>query len=154
MVYAFIVIQLGRPERAWDPMIKSVVTEHKRESGSRRRRPPSLELTAFVIERALDGAWKIWGLKPPYTEADFDSFLRRYVRGHRNALRDYGKVLREPQPWPPNHRGHWLKDFFGARGQAAREFNLLRTKQAPVTVVTLLDEEDPAHPQLPRPAAE
>jgi hypothetical protein len=142
MVYAFIVDQLRRPEREWDAMITSVVKEYRKESGTNRRRPSSLDFSAFVLERALKGAWQEWGVKPPYTEADFDSFLRRYVRGHRGALRDFRKILREPQPWPPNHRGQWLKYFFAAPGDAAREFKLLTTKQPLATIFTVFYEQD------------
>lgn len=141
-VYAFIAEQLKRPERERDPMVQPVIREWKQVSRSHRR-PSAREFTAFVIERAMEGAWQVWAIKPPYTEGDHDSFLRRYVHGHPKALRDYRKVLQEPQPWPRDHRGHWLKYFFGARGEAAREFRLLTTEQEPWTVITLFEEDDP-----------
>jgi hypothetical protein len=143
MVYAFVVEQLGRAQRDREPMVQPVIEEWRQASGSRRQRPASREFTAFVVERAMDGAWRVWGVEPPYSGGDVDSFYRRYVHGHRHALRDYGKALREPRPWPPFHRGHWLNYFFGARGEAAREFNLLTTKQEPWRVITIFEEDDP-----------
>lgn len=141
-VYAFIVDELRKPEPKRHPGLRQVTAEWKQDSGSRRR-PQSRELTAFVLERAMDGAWQIWGIKPPCSEGDADSFLRRYVHGHHRALRDYRKALQVPHPWPPFHVGNWLKYFFGRRGEAAREFKLLTTEQEPVTLVTLFEEEDP-----------
>jgi hypothetical protein len=142
-VYAFVVEQFRRPARQFDPMIQPILEEYRRVAGTRRQRPSAREFTAFVMERAMDGAWKVWGIKPPFTEGDPDNFFRRYVHGHRHALRDYRKVLREPQPWPSHHRGHWLKHFFGCRGEAAREFNLLTADQPQWTVVTLFEEDAP-----------
>jgi hypothetical protein len=142
MIYAFIVDQMRRPEREWDAMITSVVKEYRKQSGFSRRRLPSLEFSAFVIRRAFEGAWQVWKVKAPYTEADCDNFRRRYVYGHRGALRDFRKILREPQPWPPDHRGQWLKYFFGAPGDAAREFNLLTTEPLIGTKVYLFYEDD------------
>jgi hypothetical protein len=139
-VYAFISAELRNPEPKRHAGLKRVIAEWKHASGLRGR-PPSRELAAFSIERALRGAWKVWGIKPPFSEGEADSFWRRYVLGHRGALRDFQKALREPQPWPREHRGHWLKYFFGSPGMAATEFNLLTKQQKPWTVITLFEED-------------
>jgi hypothetical protein len=144
-VYAFVVDQLRKPPRQRDRMVQPILAEFRQVSHNRPPRPIAKEFAAFVIERALDGAWRVWRVKPPFSEGDADSFLRRYVRGHSHALRDYRKALQEPQPWPPGHRGHWLKYFFGTPGEAAREFKLLTTNQTPWTIVTLFEED--ASPQ-------
>ena len=65
----------------------------------------------------MDGAWKVWGIKPPFTNGDAGSFMRRYVHGHPGALRDFREILQEPQPWPTYHRGHWLKYSSGPEGR-------------------------------------
>lgn len=143
LVYAFIVDQLSRPERKRDPMVQPIIAEYRRVSSLRHQRPSSREFGAFVIERAMNDAWPIWGIKPPYSEGEVDSFLRRYVHGHHRALRDYRKALQLPERGPQGHIGDWLKYFFGRRGEAAREFKLLTTEQEPFTLVTLFEEEDP-----------
>lgn len=116
-IYAFSVDQLARLEKNRDPMIRSILSEYQQASVSGRGRPPAKEFAAFVIERAMQGAWEIWKIQPPYTGGDIDNFLRRYVHGQPGALRDYRRILRSPQPWPPEHRGHWLKYFFGRPGR-------------------------------------
>jgi len=141
-VYAFIVDEMKKREPKRHQGIRLVISEWRKVSGSHKR-PPSRELAAFVLERAMKGAWEVWGVKPPYSEGEVDSFYRRYVQGHKRALRDFRKALKEPQPWPPNHRGHWLKYFFGPRGKAAREFDLLTTEQTPWTVIGILEEDNP-----------
>jgi hypothetical protein len=124
-----------------DTEVRNIVDEYRRDSGVRRVRPSAREVAAFVIERAMDGAWGVWGLKPPHTAGEADSFWRRYVLGHRGALRDYRRIFRAPRPWPPDHIGHdLLKDFFGSRGQAAHSYNLLTMHQEPFTVVVLTEE--------------
>jgi hypothetical protein len=143
LVYAFVVEQFKRPHERRDPMISPILEEYQRQSGTRSRRPSARDFTAFVMERAFDGAWRVWGINPPYSEGDPDAFLRRYVRGRPSALRTYRKILKEPQPWPSHHRGNWLIHFFGRRGEAAREFNLLTVEQPQWTVVTLFEEDAP-----------
>jgi hypothetical protein len=145
-VYAFTVDQLRQPEKDRDPMIRPILAEYERASGSGHRRPQAKEFAAFIIERAMKGAWEVWKIQPPYTGGDVDNFLRRYVHGQPGALRDYRKILRSPQPWPPEHRGHWLKYFFGPAGQAAREFRFLKPKEVPITVIALVEEENPQRP--------
>ena len=142
-VYAFTVDQLKRPAKNRDPMVQPILAEYERASVSSRGRPQAKEFAAFVIERAMKGAWKVWKIQPPYTGGDVDNFLRRYVHGQPGALRDYRKTLQCPQPWPREHKGHWLKYFFGPPGQAARGFGFLTTKEVPVTVFTLFEEENP-----------
>src|SRR5215831_6112660 len=71
-VYAFTVEELKNPDSKRDPSIRKVIPEWRKDSASHRR-PQARELTAFVIERAFDGAWKVWGIKPPYSEGDADS---------------------------------------------------------------------------------
>src|SRR4030095_8117531 len=89
MVYAFVVSQLRKSGPDRDPMIGPILTEYQKASGDRRAHPASSECTAFVIERAMDGAWKVWGLTPPFSGGEAGSFMRRYVNGHPKALRDF-----------------------------------------------------------------
>jgi hypothetical protein len=144
IVYALVVDHFKRPEKSRVQSVEDIVKEYRQTSGVRRGRPSAREVAAFVIERAMDGAWKVWGLKPPYSAGEADSFWRRYVLGHPGALRDYQKLLRAPMPWPPDHIGHdVLNDFFGPRGQAAHAYNLLTMEQEPFTVIILSDEASP-----------
>jgi hypothetical protein len=138
-VYAFIVDELRKSEADRRPDLRRVIAEWRKASGSHRR-PEARGLSAFAIERALDGAWQIWGIRPPFSEGEVDSFWRRYVLGHQKALRDFRTALREPRPWTPEHRGHWLKYFFGAPGTVAREFKLLRRQQEDWTIITPFEE--------------
>lgn len=145
-VYAYSVDQLALAEEHRDPMFRTVLAEYQRMSLPSRVRPPAKEFAAFVIQRALRGAWKIWHIQPPYTGGDVDTFWRRYVHGHPGALRDYRQILQCPRPWPPDHWGHVLKHFFGLPGEAAREFGFLTTKVEPITVVSLFEEENAQNP--------
>jgi hypothetical protein len=138
-VYAYVLDELKRPEPGRHISFQKVSKEWQRASGSTRR-PSARALASFAVERALDGAWQVWGIKPPFSGSEEDSFWRRYVLGHPKALPDYRRILREPKPWPPEHRGHWLKFFFGTRGEAAREFNFLKLQQPEWTIISMLDE--------------
>jgi hypothetical protein len=142
LVYAFLVVQLKKPERKRQRMLQPIIKEWRQASGSQRR-PSAREFTAFVIERAMGGAWQVWGVKPPFSQGEADSFLRRYVHGHEGALRDFRKVVAEKKRAPHGDVRDWLPKFFGPPGDAAREFNLLTTEQEPFTLITLFEEETP-----------
>ena len=143
LVYAFLVEEFKKPPPERSEMIMPIVKEWQTGSGSRRQRPPSRDLAAFVIERALGAAWEVWGIKRPFSAGDPEEFRRWYVHGHPGALRQFTKLLREI-PGPPE-RGCWvwLPYFFGSRGDAAREFNLLTRETEPWTAIISAEEDTP-----------
>ncbi len=126
LVYLFIVGELKKSSSERDLELQKIINEWRQDAG--RTRPNSRELTAFVFERAMAGAWELWGIKPPYSVGDHDAFFRRYVHGHPDALRVLRSVLREPQPWHRHHVGHEIKWFLGEPGEAARHYELLKPK--------------------------
>ena len=140
MMYAFAIEQLRGPAAAREPRLTRLIEEWRRITGVRTR-PSALELTAYAIERAFDGAWQIWRVKPPTKDAD--TFRRRYILGLRGALQDYREVVQEPRPWPRFHRGHLLIDMFLAdKGEATKRYGLQARVEPKFTVITLLTEED------------
>src|SRR3981081_1392095 len=52
-VYAFTVATIRQPEKDRDPMIRPILAEYERASGSGHRRPQAKEFAAFIIERAM-----------------------------------------------------------------------------------------------------
>jgi len=143
MMYAFAVEQLRDPVAAREPGLIKVIEEWRRITGVRTRHPSALELTAYAVERAFDGAWQIWGVKPP-TE-DPDTFRRRYILGLRGALQDYREVVQESRPWLRFHRGHLLIEISLAdKGEGTKRYDLQTRVEPTITVITLLTEEDQA----------
>lgn len=88
----------------------------------------------------MAGAWDVWGLKPPYSEGEHDSFYRRYVHGHPSAVRVFRSVLRQPQPWHRHHVGHEIKWFLGKPGKAARHYRLLKPKPMRIPFLQIIKE--------------
>jgi len=139
LVYVFIVDELKKKDESkQDRRLVKILKEWKREQA--RERPSARELTAYIIERAMRGAWEAWGLKPPYSAQEHDNFYRRYVHGHEGAIRTFRQALRMPKPWEYHHVGRELRWFLGPPGKAARHYNLLEPKSLDVPVVTITEE--------------
>ncbi len=135
LVYVFCVEELRKSDQDRNPDLQRILQEWRKEAAPRKR-PPARELTAYVIERAMAGAWEVWRTKPPYSEGDHDVFYRHYVHGHPEAIKDFRAVLCQPKPWPQHHVGHELSWFLGKAGEAARHYNFLKLK--PTTRVPVL----------------
>jgi hypothetical protein len=133
LVYAFILREFDT-EEDWtkhDPRLNPILEEwrsRRLKATSKKRRPSCRELAAFIIERAFAGAWEVWGIRPPHSAAQLNSFFRRYVHGHRGALQDFKRALKAGPPWPSHHVGHELRCFLGAPGGAAHRYGLLAPK--------------------------
>ena len=136
LVYAFIEAELGKRPGDPDRRLAGIIGEWKRTSGGGRANASAL--TAFVVERAFGDAWGVWGVK----RLDQEGFLRRYVYGQAGALKTYRALLCDPQPWPRFHVGHDLDHFLGARGDAARAYNVTTRTPIMVTVVSILTEAE------------
>jgi hypothetical protein len=142
LIYVFIVKELKKSLSERNPKLQRVIEEWE-VNATRPTRPTARELTAYVIERGMDGAWEIWEVKRPYSEAEPDSFYRRYIQGHAGAIRDFREALNMPQPWPDDHAGHAINWFLGGRGDAARNYQFLtrtRTRDR-FLVITAFDDE-------------
>ena len=140
LVYAYIVNEKEKMVAERNQQLQRIVEQLKQSVGQRKTRSRR-RLTAYVIERAMEGAWEKWGLKPPYSAGNHDAFFRRYVHGHRGAIRDFRTALREPQPWHQHHVGHGLKSFFGAPGEAARHYGLMVPTPCQIAVLRIVEEE-------------
>lgn len=143
LVYAFIVDELRKGRKSpkkLDRDLQQIIQEWKVQ-WEMRRKPWALEITAYVIERALGDAWEVWGLKRPYRPERLGTFFRRYVHGHPGAIRVYREALRMPKPWERGHVGHVVKAFLGPPGEVARRYDLLDTKQMQVAIVKIEEEE-------------
>lgn len=140
LVYVFLVNELKKSDRDWIPNFRRIIEEWKQDA-TPRTKPTARELTAYIIERAMDGAWEVWKLNRPYSKGEHDSFYRRYVHGHRGAIRAYREALHMSQPWPRNHVGHQIKFFLGNRGEAACHYGFLARKSTRFAVITV-EEED------------
>lgn len=122
--------------------MQEIIEEWKREEDPPAKRTPSARvLTAYIIERAMAGAWEVWGVKPPHSQAEHDSFFRRYVHGHAGALRAFRAALHEPTPWDRHHVGHELKWFLGEPGGAARHYGFLQRNPEKFCVAILEREQ-------------
>ncbi len=115
-----------------------MIIEECKQDDTPQIRPNVRELTAYVIERAMAGAWETWGLNPP--SSDVDSFFRRYIHGHPGAIRPIREALHWPQPWDRHHVGHQIKWFLGERGEAARHYQYDKRKSTRFPVISVVEE--------------
>jgi len=136
LVYVFIVEELKKGTGAQNPQLQRIIAEWNRDVAPYKR-PTARELTAYVMERAMGGAWEAWGLKRPQS----DTFYRRYIHGHPGAIRDFRRALRQPRPWHRHHVGHEIKWFLGRPGEAARKYNLLKPRSSYATIVSIVEED-------------
>src|SRR5215470_17746829 len=138
MVYAFSTEELSHPREGRDSGVNRLIDEWQIFTGSKRQ-PSGRELAAYLIERAFEGAWQVWGISPP--TLDSDNFRRRYILGQREALQSYRKIVRESRPWPRDHRGNLLRDIFlAAKGEATERYDLQKKVEPEVIFITLLTE--------------
>ncbi len=140
LIYVFIVNELRKPHSERNPTLQNIIEEWKEDNAQRKLPPNAREMTAYVLERAFDGAWEVWELKRPYNDGEPESFYRRYVQGHPGAIRDYREALRMPQPWPQNHVGREVLLFLGQKGDAARHYGFLTRESKRARVVIIEDE--------------
>ena len=141
LVYVFIVRELRMSSSERDLKLQKIINEWRQDAD--RTRPNSRELTAYIIERAMTGAWKVWGIKPPYSEGDHDAFFRRYIHGHADAIKVFRSALRQPLPWHRHHVGHQIKWFLGKPGEAARHYKLLKPTQR-IPFLQVIREQTPS----------
>ena len=141
LVYVFVVEELRQSESHRNPVLQKFIKEWDGYVPPSRTVPNAIDLTAYIIERAMGVAWQLWGLKPPYNGGNLNSFYRRYVRGTPPAIRDFREALRMPQPWSENHVGHELKWFLGEPGEAARHYKFDKHKETRVAVVSITEEK-------------
>lgn len=134
-VYVFVVDQVRKAKEEQNPAFQKIVAEWETATGLSK--PSARELTAYVIERAFEGAWDRWGIIPPFRSGECDSLYRRYVHGHPGAIKIFRKVLREPQPWQRHHVGHELKWFLSSSGEAARHYRLLEESPLLIPILTI-----------------
>jgi hypothetical protein len=130
LVYVFVVNEVNRGWDRIDPKLQRIMDEGF-EKQDLPRKPSARELTAYLIERAFQGAWAAWNIEPPYRQGldKARSFIRRYVHGHPEAIRDFRLALSLPKPWDRFHVGHDLKYFLGQPGAAAKYYNMLEPRQ-------------------------
>ncbi|MDA2911567.1 hypothetical protein MYX04_11635 [Nitrospiraceae bacterium AH_259_D15_M11_P09] len=137
LVYVFVVSEL-RKAKVEHEGLQRIIGEWRQASDVQEK--PSLELTAYVMERALRGTWELWGIKPPFSSRQCDSFYRRYIHGHPGAIKVFRKCILEPKPWHRWHVGHQLEWFLGKPGAAAEHYRLLDRKPTLLPVLTIREE--------------
>ncbi len=145
LVYAFVKNELEKDRAARDPRLAPIIQEWRAKRlnpQSQKRLPSRRELAAFIIERAFEGAWEVWGVRPPHSSAQLNSFFRRYIHGHPKAILGFRRAL-EMAPWEMHHVGYEMKWFLGAPGEAARHYNLLSPGplDSPLTIPVLRLED-------------
>lgn len=126
LVYVFVVNELKRPRDQKDERLQAIIDEGA--ANVDLPNPPSArELAAYLIERGFHGAWDAWGVEPTYRQGvdKARSFMRRYVHGHADAIKNFREALNQVKPWDRSHVGHDLKYFLKEPGAAAKFYNVL-----------------------------
>jgi len=141
-VHALVVQELGKPPAMRDSGVLRMITAWQ-HLPNLKSTPPAYELTAFIVERAFQTAWRTWNVTRPWTSGEAEHFVRRYVYGHRGALQAYRRIAAESQPWPSDHRGHLLRSlFFGKPDAATRFYEYEKKTDEPFVLVTWFTESD------------
>ena len=140
LIYVFVVEELKKNIKIRNPDLQKIIGEWK-EISSFKRPPTARELTAYIIERAFEGAWENWGLKRPYSAQDHDNFFRRYVHGKPGIIKDYRRALRDPQPWHRHHVGHQIKWFLEKPGKAAKQYDVLKFHPFILSIMIIKEED-------------
>jgi hypothetical protein len=140
LVYVFVVEELKKVENERNRALQRIINEWQGTTGHSGKRPPSLELTAYIVERAFKGAWERWKIKPPFERSQCDSLFRRYVHGHPGAIRVFRAAIRQPKPWHRHHVGHELRWFLSTPGEASRHYRLLSDSPPLCTAVLQIQD--------------
>ncbi len=118
LVYVFVVGQLKQTSR--HPGFQKIIEEWRQTTGSCKD-PGSRAITAYILERALEGTWEKYSIKAPFSSGEHDSFYRRYVYGHPGAIKTFRHVLRQ-RPWDRWSVALELRWFLGRPGDATRHY--------------------------------